>query len=322
MAIAFTFPGQGSQSVGMGKALAQEHPAARAVFEEIDEALGEKLSALVWEGPVQTLTLTENAQPALLASALAVMAVLDAEYGITVQAASHVAGHSLGEYTALAAAGALSLADAARLLRHRGQAMQRAVPVGEGAMAALLGASEEQATELCVLGAAHGVCEIANDNAPGQLVISGVRAAVEAATAAAKQHGVKKAVMLPVSAPFHCSMMEPAAQEMEEALANVAIRTPMVPVISNIAAAPTINPRTIRRQLVEQVTGRVRWRQSIAWMAANGVDCFAEPGAGKVLTLLVRRITGEARGVALNSAESIAEFAETCKQEPQQQVAR
>ena len=311
MAIAFTFPGQGSQAVGMGQALAQDFAAARAVFDEVDDALGEKLSTLIWEGPADTLTLTENAQPALLATSMAVMAVLAQEYGIDVTSASHVAGHSLGEYTALAASGALSLADAARLLRRRGQAMQRAVPVGMGAMAALLGASEEQATQLCVLGAAHGICEIANDNAPGQVVISGARAAVEAAAAAAKDHGVKKAVILPVSAPFHCSMMEPAAQEMEDALADVAIRTPVVPVVTNVAAAPTINPQTIRRQLVEQITGRVRWRESIAWLAAHGVDRFAEPGEGKVLTLLVKRITGKAQGMALNSAESIAAFAES-----------
>ncbi len=320
MAIAFTFPGQGSQAVGMGQALAQDFAAARDVFDEVDEALGEKLSTLIWEGPAETLTLTENAQPALLAASMAVMAVLEHEHGITVKAASHVAGHSLGEYTALAAAGALSLADAARLLRHRGQAMQRAVPVGMGAMAALLGASEEQATALCVLGAAHGTCEIANDNAPGQVVISGTRAAVEAAAAAAREHGIKKAVMLPVSAPFHSSMMEPAAQEMEDALADVAIRTPVVPVVTNIAAAPTINPRTIRRQLVEQITGRVRWRESIAWLAAHGVDCFAEPGAGKVLTLLVKRITGAAQGKALNSAESIAAFAESLNEQRENMI--
>ncbi len=310
MAIAFTFPGQGSQVVGMGKELAQTFASAKAVFDEVDDALGESLSTLIWEGPQEALTLTENTQPALMATSMAVMAVLKDEYGIDVQAASHVAGHSLGEYTALAAAGALTLADAATLLRHRGQAMQRAVPVGMGTMAALLGASEEQAIELCNLGSAHGVCELANDNAPGQVVISGATEAIKAATEAAKDHGVKKAVILPVSAPFHSSMMEPAAQEMEEALADVAILTPKVPVVTNIAAAPTINPQTIRRQLVEQITGRVHWRQGVSWMVNNGVDTFIEPGAGKVLTLLVRRISKESKGLALNSPESIKDFAQ------------
>ncbi len=311
MAIAFTFPGQGSQTVGMGKDLADNFTAAKAVFDEVDDALGEKLSKTVWEGPGDALTLTQNAQPALMTTSMAVMAVLKAEHGIGVEAASHVAGHSLGEYTALAAAEALTLTNAAKLLRHRGEAMQRAVPVGMGTMAALLGANEEQAADLCLLGGAHGPCEIANDNAPGQVVISGARAAIEAAVAAAKDHGIKKAVILPVSAPFHCSMMSPAAIEMEEALADVAIRTPIVPVVTNIAAVPTINPQTIRRQLVEQVTGRVHWRQSIAWMANNGVDMFVEPGSGRVLTLLVRRIAADAKYVALNSVESIAEFAQT-----------
>ncbi len=310
MAIAFTFPGQGSQVVGMGKELAQTFASAKAVFDEVDDALGESLSTLIWEGPQEALTLTENTQPALMATSMAVMAVLKDEYGIDVQAASHVAGHSLGEYTALAAAGALTLADAATLLRHRGQAMQRAVPVGMGTMAALLGASEEQAIELCNLGSAHGVCELANDNAPGQVVISGATEAIKAAAEAAKDHGVKKAVILPVSAPFHSSMMEPAAQEMEEALADVAILTPKVPVVTNIAAAPTINPQTIRRQLVEQITGRVHWRQGVSWMVNNGVDTFIEPGAGKVLTLLVRRISKESKGLALNSPESIKDFAQ------------
>ncbi len=318
MAIAFTFPGQGSQAVGMGKELADTYSSAKAVFDEVDEALGEKLSTIIWEGPDDALTLTEHAQPALMATSMAVMSVLKEEYGIGVQAASHVAGHSLGEYTALAAAEALTLSDAATLLRHRGQAMQRAVPVGQGTMAALLGATEEQAIELCVLGGAHGVCELANDNAPGQVVISGATEAIKTAVEAAKGKGVKKAVILPVSAPFHSSMMEPAALEMEEALADVAIRTPIVPVVTNIEAAPTINPQTIRRQLVEQVTGRVHWRQSIAWMASNGVDTFVEPGSGKVLTLLVRRITGEAKGVVLNSPETIAAFANTFHSELQE----
>jgi [acyl-carrier-protein] S-malonyltransferase len=317
MAIAFTFPGQGSQVVGMGKALAQSFDVAKAVFDEVDDALGEQLSQIIWEGPAETLTLTEHTQPALMATSMAVMAVLRDAFGIDVNAASHVAGHSLGEYTALAAAGAISLADAAVLLRHRGQAMQRAVPVGMGTMAALLGATEEQAIALCNLGSAHGVCELANDNAPGQVVISGATMAIEAAAAAAKEHGVKKAVILPVSAPFHSSMMEPAAREMEEALADVAIRTPNVPVVTNIAAAPTINPQTIRRQLVEQITGRVHWRQSVSWMVGNGVDTFIEPGSGKVLTLLVRRISKESKGLAINTPESITEFAKTFNEETQ-----
>jgi [acyl-carrier-protein] S-malonyltransferase len=318
MAIAFTFPGQGSQVVGMGKDLAQSFASAKAVFDEVDEALGDNLSRIIWEGPQDTLTLTEHTQPALMATSMAVMAVLKDEYGIDVLAASHVAGHSLGEYTALAAAGALTLSDAAILLRHRGQAMQRAVPVGQGTMAALLGATEEQAITLCNLGSVHGVCELANDNAPGQVVISGATKAIETAAAAAKEHGVKKAVILPVSAPFHSSMMEPAAQEMEEALADVAILTPKVPVVTNIAAAPTINPQTIRRQLVEQITGRVHWRQSVSWMVSNGVDTFAEPGSGKVLTLLVRRISKDSKGVALNTAQSIADFAEAINTAGQQ----
>ncbi len=317
MAIAFTFPGQGSQAVGMGKELAQSFGTARAVFDEVDEALGEKLSTIIWEGPLETLTLTEHAQPALMATSMAVMAVLRDEFGVGVDIATHVAGHSLGEYTALAAAGALSLSDAATLLRHRGQAMQRAVPVGEGTMAALLGASEEQAITLCNIGSEYGICELANDNAPGQVVISGATKAIEAAAAAAKENGVKKAVILPVSAPFHSSMMEPAAREMEEALADVTIRTPVVPVVTNIAAAPTINPQTIRRQLVEQITGRVHWRQSVSWMVGHGVDTFIEPGSGKVLTLLVRRISKESTGIALNSPQSIEEFANACSSENQ-----
>ncbi len=318
MAIAFTFPGQGSQAVGMGKELAETFASARAVFDEVDEALGETLSKIIWEGPEDTLTLTQNAQPALMATSMAVMAVLREDFGIGVEAASHVAGHSLGEYTALAAAKALTFSDAATLLRHRGQAMQRAVPVGEGTMAALLGATEEQAIDLCVLGSVHGICELANDNAPGQVVISGATAAIEAAAAAAKGRGVKKAVILPVSAPFHSSMMGPAALEMEEALADVAIRTPIVPVVTNIAAAPTINPQTIRRQLVEQITGRVHWRQSISWMTSNGVDTFVEPGAGKVLTLLVRRISKESKGITLNTPETIEEFAKMYNAELQE----
>ncbi len=317
MAIAFTFPGQGSQVVGMGKDLAQTFSSAKAVFDEVDEALGEKLSTTIWEGPEAALTLTEHTQPALMATSMAVMAVLNSEYGIDVQAASHVAGHSLGEYTALAAAGAISLTDTAKLLRHRGQAMQRAVPVGMGTMAALLGATEEQAIALCNIGSEHGVCELANDNAPGQVVISGATNAIKAAADAAKEHGVKKAVILPVSAPFHSSMMEPAAQEMAEALADVAIRTPIVPVVTNIEAAPTINPQTIRRLLVEQITGRVHWRQSVAWMVGNGVDTFVEPGSGKVLTLLVRRISKESKGFALNTAPTIAEFATAFNAEAQ-----
>jgi len=315
MKFAFVFPGQGSQSVGMGKALAETYPASKEVFDAVNDALSQDLSKLIWEGPSEELILTENAQPALMVVSMAIMAALEAEYGIGVGAASYVAGHSLGEYTALAASNSIGLADSARLLKRRGQAMQRAVPVGEGAMAALLGATEEQALALCVAGKPFGVCTIANDNAPGQIVISGAKAAIDEAIKLAKEVGVKKAVLLPVSAPFHCPLMQPAADEMAEALAQVQIKTPLVPLVANVTAEPSINPQSIRKHLAEQITGRVRWRESMQCMIAGGVDTFVEIGAGKVLTLLVRRISDQAVGISVNTPDSIAAFAQKLKQE-------
>lgn len=307
--LAFIFPGQGSQAVGMGRELAETIPAARDVFEEVDEALGEKLSTLIWEGPEESLTETANTQPALMAVSIAAMRALEAEHGVTVTAARYVAGHSLGEYSALCAAGALSLSDTARLLRRRGEAMQAAVPEGEGAMAALLGADMAQAEAACAAGrATGGICEIANDNAPGQLVISGSRAAVEAACEHARAAGVKKAVPLAVSAPFHCSLMRPAGEVMAEALDETAIRQPVVPVVTNVAAGPAEAAETIRQHLVEQVTGRVRWRESVAWMSDNGIAQTAEAGAGKVLTLMNRRNVRALKGHALGTPDELAVF--------------
>ena len=289
MARAFIFPGQGAQAIGMGQALAAAYPAAKAVFDEVDEALGEKLSALIWEGDIETLTLTQNAQPALMATSLAAMAALRAE-GVGVEAADYVAGHSLGEYSALAAAGALSVSDAARLLRTRGQAMQQAVPVGEGAMAALLGLDFAAAQAVAEAAAQGQVCTAANDNDPAQVVVSGHRAAVERAAEAAKAAGAKRAVMLPVSAPFHCALMAPAAEVMAEALAGVEIEVPKVPVVANVVAEAVSDPARIRDLLVEQVTHSVRWRESVMWMAGEGVTETWEIGAGKALTGMVRRI--------------------------------
>lgn len=290
---AFVFPGQGAQVVGMGKDLAEAYPAAAAVFAEVDEALGEKLSDLIWQGDIETLTLTQNAQPALMATSMAAFRALEAE-GFGIADAAFVAGHSLGEYSALCAAGALSLPDTARLLRLRGQAMQEAVPVGQGAMAAILGL-ELAAVEEIARDAAQGeVCQAANDNDPAQVVISGHRAAVERAAGLAKERGAKRALMLPVSAPFHSALMQPAAAVMAEALAGVEIAPPAVPLVANVRAAPVTEPGEIRRLLVEQVTGSVRWRESVAYLAEAGVTEFWEIGAGKALSGMIRRIAKDA----------------------------
>jgi [acyl-carrier-protein] S-malonyltransferase len=309
MSTAFVFPGQGSQTVGMGKALADAYPAARAVFTEVDEALGEALSTIVWEGPEDQLTLTANAQPALMAVSLATIRALEAEGASVANAASFVAGHSLGEYSALAAAGSLSVPETARLLRLRGKAMQAAVPVGEGAMAALLGLDYEAALKVAEEAAQGQVCQAANDNAPGQVVVSGARAAVERACEIAVAHGAMKAIMLPVSAPFHCALMQPAAEAMRDALATADIRPPMVPVVANVLAGPVTEPDEIRRRLVEQVTSTVRWRESVLWMAGQGVTELKEIGAGRVLTGLTRRIDRSLSGSAIGSPEDVAAFA-------------
>ncbi|TYC66831.1 ACP S-malonyltransferase [Stappia sp. BW2] len=305
MTIAFTFPGQGSQGVGMGKALADAFPEAKAVFDEVDEALGQKLSDVMWTGPEETLTLTANAQPALMAVSLAAMRVLEARGLDLAGSVSFVAGHSLGEYSALAAAGSLDIATAAKLLRVRGEAMQNAVPVGQGAMAALLGLDFDVAVEVAEAAAQGEVCQAANDNAPGQVVVSGHLAAVERAVEIAKAKGARRAVMLPVSAPFHCALMGPAAEKMAEALANAEIRSPAVPLVANVLARPITDANEIRDRLVQQVTGTVRWRESITWLAENGVDTFVEIGTGKVLTGMVKRIAREATGMAVNSPEDI-----------------
>jgi [acyl-carrier-protein] S-malonyltransferase len=309
MAIAFVFPGQGSQAVGMGKALADAFPAARRVFDEVDEALGEKLTAVMWDGPIERLTLTENAQPALMATSLAAMRVLETEAGLDLaRDAAFVAGHSLGEYSALAAAGALSLADTARLLRIRGRAMQAAVPVGAGAMAALIGLEFDVAAAVAAEAAQGQVCQAANDNGGGQVVISGDKAAIDRAIEIAKQKGAKRAMPLPVSAPFHCALMAPAADAMAKALAAVSVKPPVVPVVANVVAQPIRDPAEIVRRLVEQVTGTVRWRECVAHMAGQGVTTFYEVGAGKVLSGLVKRIADGATGTAIGTPEDIAAF--------------
>jgi [acyl-carrier-protein] S-malonyltransferase len=309
MPTAFLFPGQGSQSLGMGKALAGDFPAAREVFEAVDAALGMKLTDIMWNGPEEALTLTVNAQPALLAVSIAVLRVLQEERGLDLAThAAFLAGHSLGEYSALAAAGSLSLADAARLLRIRGEAMQKAVPVGQGAMAALLGLDYEAAAAVAAEAAEGEVCAAANDNAPGQVVVSGSVAAVDRAIAIAKASGARRAVLLPVSAPFHCALMAPAAEAMRAALAETKVETPVVPVIANVTAAPVHDPDDIRRRLVEQVTGTVRWRESVAYMAARGVTRYVELGAGKVLTGLVRRIAPDADAQAVGTPDDVAAF--------------
>jgi [acyl-carrier-protein] S-malonyltransferase len=307
MSLAFIFPGQGSQAVGMGKALADAFPAARAVFEEVDAALNETLTKVIWEGPAETLTLTENAQPALMAVSLAVMRVLETEAGVDLaRDAQFVAGHSLGEYSALAAAGALSVGDTARLLRIRGRAMQKAVPVGSGAMAALLGLDFEQAVTVAGEAARDQICQAANDNGGGQVVVSGDKAAVERAVEIAKGRGARRAMMLPVSAPFHCALMQPAANVMAAALAAVTVKSPAVPVVANVLAKPVREPADIVAALVAQVTGTVRWRESIVFMANAGVTRFYEVGAGKVLSGLVKRIAEGASGVSIGTPDDVA----------------
>jgi [acyl-carrier-protein] S-malonyltransferase len=309
MAAAFVFPGQGSQTVGMGKALADAFAPARAVFEEVDAALGERLSQTIWNGPADALVLTENAQPALMAVSLAVMRVLEAEAGVDLaRDADFVAGHSLGEYSALAAAGALSISDAARLLRIRGRAMQKAVPVGVGAMAALVGVEFSEVAAIATEAAGAGVCAAANDNGGGQVVLSGEKQAVERAVEIAKAHGVKRAMMLPVSAPFHCSLMDPAAEAMAEALAKVVIARPRVPLVANVLARPIREPAEIVKCLIAQVTGTVRWRESVLFMAQSGVTAFYEIGAGRVLTGLTKRIAEQALATSVGTPDDIARF--------------
>ena len=309
MSRAFVFPGQGAQTIGMGKALAEAYPAAKAVFDEVDEALGEKLSQLIWEGEQDTLTLTQNAQPALMATSLAAMRALEAE-GVSIDAAAFVAGHSLGEYSALAAAGAMSIADTARLLRTRGVAMQEAVPVGQGAMAALLGLDFDTVREVAAESAEQEVCQAANDNDPGQVVVSGHKAAVERAVELAKGRGAKRAMLLPVSAPFHCELMAPAAKVMAEALDDVEIHAPKVPLVANVIARSAEDPATIRSLLVSQVTGSVRWRESVEQMVADGVTEFWEIGAGKALSGMIRRINREAATRTVGTPDEVKAAAE------------
>ena len=309
MTVAFVFPGQGSQSVGMGKALADAFPSAREVFAEVDEALGEKLTAIMWEGPADRLTLTENAQPALMAVSLAAMRVLEREAGLDLSRdAAFVAGHSLGEYSALAAAGALTISDTARLLRIRGRAMQAAVPVGAGAMAALLGLEFDAAVAVAAEAAQGQVCQAANDNGGGQVVVSGDKAAVERAVEIAKGKGARRAMLLPVSAPFHCALMQPAANAMAEALAKVQMKPPVVPLVANVLARPISDPAEIVTSLIAQVTGTVRWRESVAFMAGAGVNTFYEVGSGKVLSGLAKRIADGVTGTAIGTPEDVAAF--------------
>jgi len=309
MAIAFVFPGQGSQAVGMGLALANAFPVARRTFEEVDEALSDKLSRIMWEGPAETLTLTQNAQPALLAVSIATLRALETEVGIDLaRDTAFVAGHSLGEYSALAAAGVFKFADAARLVRLRGRAMQDAVPVGVGAMAALLGLEFDAAAKIASDAAQGQICEAANDNGGGQVVISGDKAAVERAVEIARSRGAKRAMMLPVSAPFHCKLMQPAAAVMAKALADVAVKPPVVPVIANVLAAPVTEPTQILRRLVEQITDTVRWRESVAFMAAHGTTAFYELGSGKVLTGLIKRIAEGVETLAVGTPQDLEAF--------------
>ena len=306
MAIAFVFPGQGSQDVGMGKALAENFASARAVFDEIDDALGQKLSAIMWDGPKDTLTLTENAQPALMAVSMAVMRVLEKENGFRLQdKVKFVAGHSLGEYSALAAAGTFSLADTARLLKLRGQAMQKAVAVGEGAMAALLGVGMDVAVKVAAEAAQGDCCQVANDNEPTQVVLSGHKRAIDRVAEIGKAHGVRRAVPLPVSAPFHCALMQPAADAMAEALSKVTVNKPVVPVVANVVASAISDPEEIKKRLVEQVVGTVRWRECVAFMAANGITDFYEIGSGKVLAGLVKRTASTANATSIGAPADI-----------------
>lgn len=305
MSLAVTFPGQGSQAVGMGQALIEASNAAKAVFDEVDEALGEKLSAIILEGPEETLTLTANAQPALMAVSIAAMRALE-EKGFSLKdSAAYVAGHSLGEYSALCAAGTFSIADTARLLRIRGNAMQAAVPVGEGAMAAIIGLEQSDVEQICVDVSSDGSCQIANDNGGGQLVISGSKAAVEKAASLASEKGAKRALLLPVSAPFHSALMAPAADAMAQALGEVSMSAPCVPLVANVLAAPISDPEEIRNRLIEQVTGQVRWRETIEWMGANGVTNLMEVGSGKVLSGLARRINRDLSSVAVGNPDDI-----------------
>ena len=305
MSRAYVFPGQGAQAIGMGKALAEAYPQARAVFDEVDEALGEKLSEVIWAGEIETLTLTANAQPALMATSIAALRALEGE-GFGIGQAAYVAGHSLGEYSALCAAGAIGLADTARLLRIRGRAMQEAVPVGLGAMAALLGLDFAAATEVAAEAAQGEVCQAANDNDPAQVVVSGHRAAVERALEIAKAKGAKRAILLPVSAPFHCALMAPAAEVMAGALASVVISKPVVPVVANVRAEAVSDPDLIRQLLVEQVTGSVRWRESVLWMQSAGVAEYWEIGAGKALSGMIKRIASGSVTRSVGSPEDIA----------------
>ena len=306
MANAFIFPGQGSQDVGMGRDLALNFAAARAVFDEVDEALGQKLSAIMFEGPKETLTLTENAQPALMAVSMAVIRVLEQEKGFDlVKSVQLVAGHSLGEYSALAAAGAFSLADAARLLKLRGQAMQKAVPVGQGAMVALLGVGLDVARKIATEAAQGDVCDIANDNDPTQIVLSGSKVAIDRVAEVGKAHGLRRAIPLPVSAPFHCALMKPAADAMADALSKVTINAPKVPVVANVVAKPITDPAEIRQRLVEQVTGTVRWRECVETMLGAGVTHFYEIGSAKVLAGLVKRINKDANAMSVGTAADI-----------------
>ncbi|WP_439560976.1 ACP S-malonyltransferase [Roseinatronobacter sp.] len=307
MSRAFVFPGQGAQTIGMGQALAEAYPAAMAVFQEVDEALGEKLSSLIWDGDIADLTLTANAQPALMATSLAALRAMESE-GVAITDAAFVAGHSLGEYSALAASGALTIADAARLLRIRGQAMQAAVPVGQGAMAALLGLDFATVVDVAAEAAQGQVCQAANDNDPAQVVVSGHKDAVERAVEIAKARGARRAMLLPVSAPFHCALMQPAADRMAEALADVALQAPRVPLVANVRAEPVQDPEEIRNLLVAQVTGSVRWRESVAWMAENGVTEFWEIGAGKALSGMIKRIAKTAQTRNFGTPQDLADL--------------